>query len=306
MLITDPPANITENLTMLGSTEYPLYLFRGEREAAIFEGGTGAMGPLVGEQFEQLGIEPRLVKQIVIPHAHPDHVMAVAALREMCPDAVVLASGPAAAVLSNEKAIGFFCKLDAAITAALAESGTIAEKHHPKPLAEMRIAVDRQIAQGDKVTVDWLSFDVLETPGHSDCSLSFHQPQQGILIISDAAPYLMPDCKSWWPCYFTGYAPYLTSMRTLAQLDAEILCLGHRAVVRGAEEIKAYFDETIAATERYHRQIIDEITGGESIRQLAERLGSEAFEKTGWLPLDFFQKNCNLLVKQSLKHEGME
>ena len=38
---------------------------------------------------------------------------------------------------------------------------------------------------------------------------------------------------------------------------------------------------------------------------VAERLGSEIYAKTQLLPLDFFQKNCSLLVKQSLAHEGL-
>ena len=37
MLIKDPPVQVTESLWMLGSNEYPLYLMRGEEEAAIFE-----------------------------------------------------------------------------------------------------------------------------------------------------------------------------------------------------------------------------------------------------------------------------
>ena len=41
------------------------------------------------------------------------------------------------------------------------------------------------------------------------------------------------------------------------------------------------------------------------MRQLAEELGAEIHAQTPLLPLDFFQKNCGLLVKQSLKHEGL-
>jgi hypothetical protein len=41
------------------------------------------------------------------------------------------------------------------------------------------------------------------------------------------------------------------------------------------------------------------------MRQLAEELGAEIHQHTPLLPLDFFQKNCGLLVKQSLKHEGI-
>jgi len=84
-----------------------------------------------------------------------------------------------------------------------------------------------------------------------------------------------------------------------------VLCLSHNAVVKGAEEIGAYFKGALAATEAYHQRIVDEAKSGKPSRTLAEQLGSEVFAKTQLLPLDFFQKNCALLVKQSFQHAGL-
>ena len=305
MLINDPPVEITDDLLMFGTNEYPLYLFKGQREAAVFEAGTGAMGPLLREQMERLGIGQELVSQVVIPHAHPDHVMAVPLFREIFPGVTVLASETAAKTLSTEKAIAFFCQVDDALTASCMKAGLITEQHRPQPLAEKQIAVDRTIAEGDTVTVEGASFEVLETPGHSDCSLSFYEPGRGLLLISDATGYYMPRHDCWWPNYFTGYELYLSSIRRLAALDAEILCLGHHAAIKDAEDVKSYFEAAIGATEQYHRRIVDEAKAGKSVRQIAEQLGSEIHQKTQLLPLDFFQKNCGLMVKQSLKHEGI-
>ena len=51
MLVKDPPVAILDNLWMLGTNQYPLFLVKGEHEAAIFEGGIGAMGKGLREQF---------------------------------------------------------------------------------------------------------------------------------------------------------------------------------------------------------------------------------------------------------------
>ena len=305
MRIKDPPVQITDNLLMFGSNEYPIYLFKGEREAAIFEGGTGAMGPLLCEQIERLGISRDLVKQAIIPHAHPDHVMAIPLFREMFPGIIVAASAAAAKTLSVEKAIAYFCQVDDALTGSLLKAGIISEQHRPKPLAEKQIAVDRLLAEGDTITVEEIALQVLETPGHSECSLSFHEPGKGILLISDAAPYYLPEHDCWWPDYFAGYGPYLSSLDRLAGIGAEILCLGHNGVIQGADDVRSYFDNVISAAQQYHKCIIDETTAGKSVRQLAEQLGSEVYERSQLLPLEFFQKNCGLLVKQSLRHEGI-
>ncbi len=305
MLIKDPPVQVTESLWMLGSNEYPLYLVRGQEEAAIFEGGVGSMGPLVLEQMEELAVERDTVRQLVIPHAHPDHVMAVPLLREMLPQLAVLASEPAAGVLANEKAVSFFLGIDGALTESLLKTGVIGQQHRPKPLDEKKIAVDRLLQEGDTISVDGFSFNVLQTPGHSDDSLSFHEPSQAILLVSDAVGYYMPDHDAWWPDYFTGYGTYLDSIERLSALGAEILCLGHRGVVKGAEAVKAHLDRSIEAAKQYHERIVEEVKSGKPAREIAEQLGSEVYEKTPLLPLEFFQKNCNLLVKQSLKQEGI-
>ncbi len=304
MMITEPPAKLTDNLFMLGTCEYPLYLYKGKTQAAIFEAATGHVGPLLAGQLEQLGIDPATVKQIIVPHAHPDHVMALPLMLKLFPDATLAASAVGAKTLSVEKAIALFCRLDDAISDAMAAAGTIPKEHRREELDEMCIPVDRIIEDGDKIEIDSVVFDVIKTLGHSDCSLTFHQPEQGILIASDAIPYLMPQKDSWWPCYFANYGQYLESMRRLQGLDASVLCMGHRAAITGRDEVRAFFDQIIEATETYHKRIIDETKAGKDPRAIAEMLGSEIHEKTGLLPLDFFQKNCMLLVKQSLKHEG--
>jgi glyoxylase-like metal-dependent hydrolase (beta-lactamase superfamily II) len=307
MLIQDPPAAITAHLLMLATNEYPLFLYKGEREGTIFEGGVGAMGPLALEQLQGLGIGRDFVKQVVVTHAHPDHVMAVPLFREAFPGIRVLASEAAARTLSAAKAIAFFRQVDEALTGSLAKAGRITEAHRPRPLAEDRIAVDRLIKEGDTVAVDaGVAFRVLETPGHSECSLSFHEPSAGVLVISDATGYYLPDPEFWWPNYFTGYEAYLASMRRLAALNAEVLCLSHNGAIKGAEAVRAYFDGALAATQQYHERIVADARAGKPVREIAEQLGAQVYARTQLLPLDFFQRNCGLLVKQSLRHAGLE
>jgi len=305
MLIDTPPVAVTENLWMLGTRAYPLYLYRTDGEAILFEGSVGAMARLVAEQIDGMGIDRASVRQLVITHAHPDHVMAVPRLRAIFPDLAVLASETAARTLASEKAVGFFAQIDEMITGSLVAREIIGAEQRPEPFAEKGIAVDRTIAEGDLVTVGPASFEVLQTPGHSDCSLSFFEPREAILIVSDATGYYMPEHGTWWPNYFTNYGDYLHSIQRLAGFQADVLCLSHNGAIRGREAVQAYFDEVLAATKAYHQRIVGEIKAGKPSRQLGEELGAEIHAKTPVLPLDFFQKNCSLLVKLSMKHEGL-
>ena len=305
MLITKLPSEIAHDFWMLGTAEYPVFCFRDAGECVLFEAGVSAVAPVIARQLAALGIAPESVRQVVITHAHPDHVMGVPVFRKLFPNVTILASGPAAKTLSVEKAVAFFCKVDQALTAALKTAGSLTATDQAQPPAEMKIAVDRTLKAGDSVTVGGARFAVLETPGHSDCSLSFHEPDRGILIISDVSGYYLPGQDWCWPNYFSSYAATLDSLRRLSGLKAEVLCLSHNAVIQGSEEIGAYFKGALAATEAYHQRIVDDVRSGKSARALAEQLGVEVFAKTQLLPLDFFQKNCALLVKQSLQHAGI-
>ena len=307
MLIKNPPVAVTANLMMLGTNAYPLFLYKGESQGTIFEGGVGAMGSLSLCQMERLRIDRDFVRQVVVTHAHPDHVMAVPLFRETFPEVTVLASEVAAATLATEKAVSSFVKIDAVLGASLTGAGLVAEEHRPAPLAESQIGVDRIIGDGDTIAVDaGVSFTVLETPGHSDCSLSFHEPVERTLVISDATGYYMPEQDFLWPNYFADYGTYISSIERLAALGAEVLCLGHNVVLNGAVDVKAYFEMAMSATKDYHARIVNGAKAGKPVRRIAEQLGSEVYEKTQLLPLEFFQKNCGYMVKLSLKHEGMQ
>ncbi|MBI5684232.1 MAG: MBL fold metallo-hydrolase [Verrucomicrobia bacterium] len=305
MIITNPPVAVTDNLLLLGTTDYPIYLVKDGGEAAVVEGGVGACGPVLEAQLAKFAIAPESVKQIVITHGHPDHVMAVPAFRRMFPGAQVLASQIAAATMGNEKAIGFFAKIDGALTAWLLGKGAITESQKPQPLTEPKMAVEQVLKEGDTVAVGGLKFDVIATPGHSDCSLSFFEPTRKIAIVADVTGFYFADKKTWWPMYFSDYAAYMNSNRRLAALGAEVVCLAHNAVITGADEVKKYFEGAIASAEAYHKRIIDAVKGGKDPRALAGELGIEIHAVTGSLPVDFFQKNCSLLVKNSMKQEGM-
>lgn len=307
MLIKDPPAQITPRLWMLGTTAFPLYLYQGQQHSTIFEGAISAMGPVLDEQLAALKIDHDRVRQVIVTHAHPDHVMAIPAFREMFPNVSVVASEAAAKTLQIEKAVSFFCKTDNALTDWMIGSGRLPESQRQTPRKESQIAVDRTVCEGDTVEVDTdVSFRVLETTGHSHCSLSFHEPDENILIISDATGYYMPDQDFMWPGYLTNYGQYLQSIIRLGEVGAETLCLSHNAVIQGAEDVATYFRRAVAETEQYHQQIVAKAQAGTSIQAIAEELGSDIFERTGQLSLGFFHKNCELLVKNSLRHEGIE
>ncbi len=94
-------------------------------------------------------------------------------------------------------------------------------------------------------------------------------------------------------------------MERLKALEAEVLCLSHNGVICGGQDVNAYFDGALDATRAYHQRIVAEVGAGKPARQVAEELGAEIHAQSGVLPVEFFQKNCGMLVKQSLRYAGI-
>lgn len=306
MLITRVPRELAEGFWMLGSEAYPLYVYAHTEQASVLEGGISALGPVLAEQLEARRLAPGGLGKLVVTHAHPDHVMAIPWLRRRYPQLKVIASQAAADTLANPKALAAFGQIDVALAESLRQAGRLDQPADAPPTDPELFAVDEVVRQGDTIEVaSEVAFQVLETPGHSPCSISLFEPAKRFLVVSDATGYWLPADDYWWPNYFGDYGVYLASMERLAGLSSEVLCLSHNAAITGREEIQDYFRRAIAATQAYHQRIVDEIRGGSSVRSLAEKLGAEVYEKTQLLPLEFFQKNCGVLVKQSLRHEGI-
>jgi hypothetical protein len=122
------------------------------------------------------------------------------------------------------------------------------------------------------------------------------------LIISDATGYYVPEYDIWWPNYFTDYGAYVRSIERLATLDADVVCLSHNAVIRGADDVRDYFRRALEVTQAYHQRIVANARAGRPAEEIAATLGAEVYQKTQLMPPDFFVKNCGLLVKISLKY----
>ncbi|MGH2986970.1 MAG: MBL fold metallo-hydrolase, partial [Solirubrobacterales bacterium] len=88
-------------------------------------------------------------------------------------------------------------------------------KHAPCP-------VDRGLAEGDQVG----PLRVLHIPGHTPGSLAFYLEQRGVLVVGDAVA-TWPRLDAGWPGFNLNEGQYRESLRLLAQVEAEVVAVGH-------------------------------------------------------------------------------
>jgi glyoxylase-like metal-dependent hydrolase (beta-lactamase superfamily II) len=128
------------------------------REAMVIDPGDD-----IEDILAILGRNRLTVKQIVITHAHIDHVGGAMKLKK--------ASG-AAPILLNQNDSALLKMLD--VQAAWLGMAT------PGP-----VQIDQSLGNGDKVTTGSLSADVLHTPGHTEGSICLYFALEKKLIAGD-------------------------------------------------------------------------------------------------------------------------
>ena len=200
-----------------------MYLLdHGDRLALIDTGFPGSAGVVLAA-MEALGRQPGDLTDIVLTHAHYDHV------------------GSAAALVAATGATVWMHPLDA----PLAEAGGGGRPAKPAPglLSQLLfriyarpgnttepVSVDRLVEDGDTVPVAG-GLRVVHIPGHCAGQIALLQSSTGVLFVADVA---MNVVGLGDPIGFEDMALGRASQRKLATLDFATACFGHGKPVSAA------------------------------------------------------------------------
>ena len=149
-----------------------VYLLMGEK-CCLIDAGVAGSEAVISAYMKKLGRDISDIKALFLTHAHPDHIGAAAAIKEI--------SG--CEVYASEKEIRWIEDIDTQY------------KERPIPnfytLVGDSVKVDHCIREGQNVKIQQgMTLKVMETPGHSDGSLSWLWDEQRILFCGDAIPAL--------------------------------------------------------------------------------------------------------------------
>ena len=116
---------------------------------------------------------------------------------------------------------------------------------------------------------------IIETPGHSSCSLSAYCPEIRALFPSDAAG--IPYREEVIPSGNSNFTLYQQSLKKLEPLDVDILCADHYGYITGPEAAKYISRSVEAAAEK--RALIEGVylrTGSEeeTVKELVAEFGA--------------------------------
>ena len=260
---------IGAQLWYLGREESGIYLLEGRESSILISGGMSYLAPIVETQMDSFGIDRTKIRKLLILHAHFDHVGLVPFFCRRYPGLQVKASARAWEILKMAKGIETINAFSRLVAERMGFSGCLAGRD----LEWRNDVTGETVAGGDRIDLGGVELSILDTPGHSSCSISAYAALIGALFPSDGGG--IPYEEMILPAGNSNYTQYQKSLEKLKPLKVDLLCADHYGYVSG-REAGGYIARSIEAA-REKRTVIESVlqrTGSidETVRDLVAEL----------------------------------
>jgi 2-aminobenzoylacetyl-CoA thioesterase len=237
---------LSEHVLFLGDVFFPAYFIAGGR-VALVDAGILFSGPGILREFrEQFGREKQIHWNL-LTHSHFDHLGSTPFLKRMFPGMKTAGSPVIREVLSNPRAVDLIRSLSG-------DTGDLMEEETGIRLSFDRFELDRSLKEGDLLDLGrGVSVTVIETPGHTKCSLAYFVEPDRVLFMGEAGGVPGPDGYIQSE-FLSDYPAYLSSLEKMAACGPRFICLPHGGVLTG-EDAEGYFDRSAAAAREFKRRI---------------------------------------------------
>ena len=284
---------VCDGIWCLGRLESDVYLLEGRDSSLIISGGISAIIPDVLSQFNSFKIDESRITGLLILHAHFDHLGIIPFLKRRMPQLEVYASSRAWKVLTNPKAIETINTFSSFTNELLGAKQSLSSFD-----AEWRDDVKgATIGEGEALDLGSMTVKIMETPGHSSCSISAYVPEMKALFASDGGG--IPFRDEIIPSGNSNYTQFEQSLMRLNALDVEYLCADHYGYVTG-DEARAFIGNAIEAAKLF-RELMETVyrrTGSidDAVNELVEN--TMATHSDYFLPKDIL----TTVYQQMMKH----
>lgn len=284
---------VCDGIWCLGRLESDVYLLEGRDSSLIISGGISAIIPDVLSQFKSFKIDESRITGLLILHAHFDHLGIIPFLKRRMPQLKVYASSRAWKVLTNPKAIETINTFSSFTNELLGAKQSLSSFD-----AEWRDDVKgTTIGEGEALDLGSMTVKIMETPGHSSCSISAYVPEMKALFASDGGG--IPFRDEIIPSGNSNYTQFEQSLMRLNALDVEYLCADHYGYVTG-DEARAFIGNAIEAAKLF-RELMETVyrrTGSidDAVNELVEN--TMATHSDYFLPKDIL----TTVYQQMMKH----
>lgn len=222
---------------------------------------TGLHNEQTASRWEQ-ELSGKEVTDIFLTHYHPDHFGYAGRLQEK--------TGAKLSMSKTDENAAFMAWEDDFLN-SLPDNYTIAAI--PKNIAQQMIentkefiprvtpypTVQHHFKEGEKVVIGHYEYEVIFTPGHSDGLINFYNKENRVLFSTDhILPKITPNISYWFHGDSNPLATYLTSLKKVKKLNADLVIPSHGKPFHGAndriDDIIAHHEERLSQTMTYVKE----------------------------------------------------
>jgi len=229
---------VADRLWFLGREESGVYILEGDSCSMMISAGMSYLIPDVLHQLREFGIDERRIRKLLILHAHFDHLGIVPFFKRRLPELEVLGSARAWEILASRRNIETINAFSAMVAAKMGMEEALAA-YDSAWRDDVR---GRTVGEGDLLDLGGIRLQILETPGHSSCSIAAYEPEGKTLFPSDAAG--IPYGDTLITSGNSNFTQYQRSLEKMSRLPVFRLCADHYGYVTG-DEAAGFIDASI-------------------------------------------------------------
>lgn len=287
------PGKVTDRIFLLGCEEFCIYILKGDQEYTLIGGGIAYIISDVIQQLREFGIEEAKITRMIILHSHFDHCGIIPFLKKRWPWAKVTASVRAKELLADPKIVKHIASLNQDFTNYYKQKN----KSLQPDFIFTEIEVEEVIKGGDMLCCGDLILEVIDTPGHSSCSIAIYVPRLKALFASDAGG--IPCGEQIFTAANSNFDNYQLSLEKIVAYDVETFMAEHFGALIG-EDGRNFLKKSINAAKKMRSTLEKSYNHTMDVQKSTEEITNLIMREA---PRNFLpRKMINMVVAQMLKN----
>ncbi|AJQ25744.1 MBL fold metallo-hydrolase [Pelosinus fermentans] len=237
----------------------------------------------------------RTLDYICISHSHYDHIGAIPYLKAQWSNSKVLGAEYAKQILNKPNALKLIRSLSMQ-AAQIYGADSIVDYD------DAMMKVDRIICDGDVLNLGSLSIKVIETRGHTKCSLSF-LIDNDTLFPSESTGYMSKSGK-FYPAFLTSCSEAVDSIHRCQKLNPQFIISPHFGLVNESDKL-SYWENCLLAVKETKEFILRLASQGYDEEQILTEYEKVFRDEQSRLeqPAQAFLLNARSMIKTVLREE---
>ncbi|MBO4954574.1 MAG: MBL fold metallo-hydrolase [Clostridia bacterium] len=256
--------------------------------AILYDTGFGFTGFAVADKVKAL-LGTRPLDYIFLTHSHYDHALGSAYIKKRYPNAVVVAGEYAAKIFQKPTAKAVMRELDQKFAKSC---GVFSYED----LAD-ELQVDLPVSDGSKICAGKMTFEVVNLPGHTKCSVGYYCAEHQLLLGSETIG-VFNGADDVVPSYLVGVQLALDSIARVKELDIQQILVPHYGILNH-EETALYLKRAEERAKSVAEAIANQLQEGKTIETILAWFKDEFYHgyiKTIY-PIDAMELNTHIMIE---------